>query len=399
MIAEEPPARFAQLFAVGISVGAFACLLPRLWMLFGEVLSGAQNVPAAHYLFSGLALACAVASSVAIAIYPGKRPRRVHILSILAILQLALSILVVPEMLPVSCALFSFVAVWWLSCATGLGVVCLVLAASGQPHVLASESGPAGIAHLPTILTTLQVGLGLTLGLSARSALHYENRVIIATRELKISALNAIQAAVAEERNRISHLLHDQLRHSLAVASINVEQLKQDTSDSESLARLGAIRSELQSVETSVDHLMIGLDEDLTVEALLVKLPQAISHPKIVTIRHGLAPFLAVEKAPQLESSLARALQELVTNAIRHADARVVCIELHRSAEMLRMSVVDDGSCERVPIAGKGLSLIQAKIGRWKGAVALDVEPAGGLRVAINLPLPLQDTHETPGDR
>ena len=55
------------------------------------------------------------------------------------------------------------------------------------------------------------------------------------------------------------------------------------------------------------------------------------------------ADGLDVELAPEVESALAMALREAVTNVVRHAGARTCRVTLVRHGTDLRLEVVDDG--------------------------------------------------------
>jgi signal transduction histidine kinase len=90
-----------------------------------------------------------------------------------------------------------------------------------------------------------------------------------------------------------------------------------------------------------------------------------------------------------------RVVQEALTNAVRHAQARHVWIELHRSDTALELVVRDDGVGFDVPgrlaqAANEGhLGLLgmRERVALLAGTVAVDSTPGHGTRIHVSLPL------------
>jgi two-component sensor histidine kinase len=87
-------------------------------------------------------------------------------------------------------------------------------------------------------------------------------------------------------------------------------------------------------------------------------------------------------------SSLAIVLNELVTNALKHAQAHKVSVELNAGARELGVVVADDGcGMAEPPGHGSGLMIVRAVVANELGG-HVRIEPAeAGTRVAISIPL------------
>ncbi|GAA2241882.1 hypothetical protein GCM10010430_24330 [Kitasatospora cystarginea] len=89
------------------------------------------------------------------------------------------------------------------------------------------------------------------------------------------------------------------------------------------------------------------------------------------------------------ESAALRLVQEAVANAVRHAGAETVTVELRHLPDRVRLLVRDDGAglpAERRPGPGLGLAGLEERIGRIGGRLTLDSVPGGGTTVAVEFP-------------
>jgi two-component sensor histidine kinase len=91
----------------------------------------------------------------------------------------------------------------------------------------------------------------------------------------------------------------------------------------------------------------------------------------------------------RMGSALALVLNELVTNAVQHARASHLRIDLARGDAEVRLRVTDDGQgLARAPSAGSGLRIVRAVVETGlQGELALD-SAMPGTRVAITVPVP-----------
>jgi two-component system sensor histidine kinase DesK len=98
------------------------------------------------------------------------------------------------------------------------------------------------------------------------------------------------------------------------------------------------------------------------------------------------APRLGLSPLPQeIESAVALALREAVTNVIRHARASACEVRLAAENGRLVLEVQDDG-CGGGFAEGAGLAGMRERIAALGGAV--ERRTAGGTRLSVAVPLP-----------
>ena len=87
---------------------------------------------------------------------------------------------------------------------------------------------------------------------------------------------------------------------------------------------------------------------------------------------------------------LFRVVQEALTNALRHARARTICVSVMTTAEGVELNVVDDGvgfiASERTK-SGLGLRSIHERVRFMHGHVSVDSRPGAGTKVLVRIPI------------
>jgi signal transduction histidine kinase len=212
-----------------------------------------------------------------------------------------------------------------------------------------------------------------------RQSLAASNAELEATREL------LARSARLAERIRIARDLHDLLGHHLTALSLNLEVASHKTA--------GEARERIATAQT-VTKLLLGdvravvgslrRDEGLDLPAALRKLADGIPRPRVHV---EASPALAIDD-PAVGEVVLRCAQEIVTNAVRHARAENLWIEVERSSQGIRIRARDDG-CGAAAIAhGHGLAGLRERVEQRGGAVSFDTAPGEGFRVDALLPLP-----------
>ena len=94
---------------------------------------------------------------------------------------------------------------------------------------------------------------------------------------------------------------------------------------------------------------------------------------------------------PAVEMALYRVAQEALNNAVKHAAARAVWIELQRLPHEVTCSVRDDGkgfdAARRPAVRGLGLIGIRERLSALGGSLRLVTRPANGTTIHAAIPL------------
>ena len=85
-----------------------------------------------------------------------------------------------------------------------------------------------------------------------------------------------------------------------------------------------------------------------------------------------------------------RAVQEALTNCVKHAGASRIEVAVHGGAQSLDVSVTDDGVGVAPARRGSGLGLlgIDERVRELDGSMDIRTSPGAGTTVTIHLPLP-----------
>ena len=101
----------------------------------------------------------------------------------------------------------------------------------------------------------------------------------------------------------------------------------------------------------------------------------------------------------RLGSAVAIALNELITNALKHAHARHVEVDILRHDSMVELVVVDDGcGIPAEPHAGSGLRIVQAVVANELGGRLRIASRETGTRAEIELPVQTARAAHAVGD-
>jgi signal transduction histidine kinase len=94
--------------------------------------------------------------------------------------------------------------------------------------------------------------------------------------------------------------------------------------------------------------------------------------------------------APESSLALFRVLQELLTNALKHAHAKHVEVRMAFLPERIQLSVKDDGAGfdPSAPRPGHyGLINLQERANKLGATVTIDTRPGAGVHVTFSVPL------------
>lgn len=204
----------------------------------------------------------------------------------------------------------------------------------------------------------------------------------------------AEQLAVLEERQRLARELHDSVSQSLysvslyadaarlAIADGEIEETVNNIQELRNMAREAMLDMRLLIFEL---HPPILEEEGLTV-ALQTRLES-------VEARSGIKTVFEVKEDRRLpihiESELYRIAQEALTNAVKHARAKVIQVQLHFSEKKFRMILWDNGigfdPKNTSHGGGLGLRSMQQRIQRIDGTMVIDSKPGEGTAITIEV--------------
>ena len=261
-------------------------------------------------------------------------------------------------------------------------------------------------AVAPEVALFLFGGIGVLLllgGALLAFFLIYQRRLI--GQQLALQTLqNAYQkellaaaiAAEERERERIGSDLHDGLGSSLSAAKLLLTQLNHPAAPAKTGEVVALIKGLLTDSLQDIRHISQNLHPAVLARFGLAEALHHLGRQSAPALPQGLP--VAVELTAALpydvELALYRIVQELVANALRHAQASRIMVQLQQQPQGLVLQVTDDGvgfDPARVPPrqpGGLGLKSLAARVSLLDATLHLDSTPGQGTRVRVEVPLP-----------
>jgi signal transduction histidine kinase len=219
-----------------------------------------------------------------------------------------------------------------------------------------------------------------------------EQRAARAERERE----NAARVAVAEERARIARELHDVVAHAVSVMVLQVGAVRHGMTDDHK-----EDREALQHVEQAGRTALAEMRRLLDAMRREDDQPELSPRPGLDRVRQllddvqaaGLDVRLDVEGDPVhlpagLDLSAYRIIQEGLTNALKHANAKHACVKVAYGRDHLEVTVRDDGRSRTAPDAvGHGLIGIGERVKVFGGDMTVGPVDGGGFALRARLPL------------
>jgi signal transduction histidine kinase len=241
----------------------------------------------------------------------------------------------------------------------------------------------------------LLILLSITLGILLAAALW---AFFLSRRNLRLRAEMREKVAVSSERSRLARDLHDTLEQGLTAIHLQLHGIgpSLDEASRETQKRLGAARQLVQQchseIRSSIWNLRSQALEHFDLGEALQRAAQSLflGSQTRIEMNHKKGE----RKIPHLISdNLLRIGQEAITNAVKHAEASLVRIELINTDQLVSLSVGDDGlgfSPTSAPDGATGhfgLTGMRERTERIGGRFSLTSQPGGGTTIRVVVPL------------
>lgn len=226
-----------------------------------------------------------------------------------------------------------------------------------------------------------------------------ERSITARTKEYFLSYLahlsDKVQLARSDERRRIARDLHDRIGHGLSATQLQLElyDLYRDTDPPAAAAKVDTAR---RAIQESI-HNLRSITSDLHCRepvtsltlALMAFAEAATPQDVDVSVRVG---GNESRIGPEVMDESFLILREALRNALRHAKASVVLVDVTVAQTELVASVTDDGVgfvVDDPPDAGGGMGLtaMAERAALLDGAVVVSSEPGQGTLVHYRVPL------------
>ncbi|PWT80987.1 MAG: hypothetical protein C5B57_11355 [Blastocatellia bacterium] len=221
-------------------------------------------------------------------------------------------------------------------------------------------------------------------------------RVVAEEAERQMRQLSQrVVATQEEERKNLSRELHDDVAQVLTALRMELGRIERARIPADN--RIGAAVAEcrrlVDQLFRTVRDLALGLRPSMLDDFGLQ--PALEWHTRDLTRRYGVDVEVSVHGdldvlPDHYRTCVFRAIQEALTNCVRHANARSVKVTVTGGINRLDVLVADDGIGLDPAQRRNGLGLrgIEERVKELHGTMSIDGAPGTGTRLAIQLPLP-----------
>jgi ligand-binding sensor domain-containing protein/signal transduction histidine kinase len=215
---------------------------------------------------------------------------------------------------------------------------------------------------------------------------------------LRLRQVRARFNAVLQERNRIARELHDNLAQEILGVSVQLEIVARLLNTSTEAARThldrarALVRSSIAEARRYVWDLRSQSLEERDLPTALAEMTRRLTAESGVQTQFQVGGTFR-PLPPQVENNLLRIGQEAVNNAVRHAQARTITVNLDFDVRGVRLSVKDDGrGFDRQSQANGsnghfGLVSMRERAEEMGGSVQINSSPGEGSEVAVSIPV------------
>jgi two-component system, NarL family, sensor histidine kinase DegS len=243
----------------------------------------------------------------------------------------------------------------------------------------------------PTAIEVLTLAWYLGLNIIVVYVLVYLNQQEVAAhREVVELQGDLKELAVIEERNRLAREIHDGLGASLSSLIIQAEYVTQLAKDAAVLAEVKEIKASAEEAIEELRRSLRMMREDFDIATGLEDYVKTFGERTQLNVRFECGGHLEGRLAPEPSLALFRVLQECLSNAAKHAEAKNVKVRLHFDDATIRLRVRDDGKGfdPSLPKPGHyGLINMRERANKVGGQVSIESEPGKGAEVTFSVPV------------
>ncbi|WP_045737255.1 sensor histidine kinase [Xanthomonas sp. MUS 060] len=288
---------------------------------------------------------------------------------------------------------------------SGLGSILMMVTAGVIPWMLPARIGVvwlllSQLAVLPVYHLIMQFPLFDSLmqsllyggfcmfifvtGLVARQQTQAREEQRQLNAELRATRALLAESARVNERTRISRELHDLLGHHLTALSLNLEVAGHITE--------GRAQEHVQQAHTLAKLLLTDVREAVSqlrdsgaIDLAAALRPLAERLPAL-QIQLQVEEPLTVED-PERAHVLLRCTQEIITNAVRHAQAHNLWIQVRRDGPHVVIQAHDDGRGCPTLLPGNGLRGMRERLSQYGGDLEIEASSGVGFRLRAVVPV------------
>ncbi|MBX2966913.1 MAG: sensor histidine kinase [Cyclobacteriaceae bacterium] len=214
--------------------------------------------------------------------------------------------------------------------------------------------------------------------------------------EKQLTATEAILKGEEQERARLAKDLHDGLGGMLSGIKYSFQNMKGNLilTPENALAferSIDMLDSSIREMRRVAHNMMPEILVKYGLNVALKEFCNEIDRSGVIRVKYQSIGMNDSSIEQTMAITVYRIVQELVNNAIKHAAASEVVVQLQRSEQLLSVTIEDDGrgfdTTSLQHAQGMGWSNIQNRVDFLKGKIDVDSVPDKGTSVLMEIPL------------
>ena len=225
-------------------------------------------------------------------------------------------------------------------------------------------------------------------------------------KEMERKMLSAMLEGQEKERKRLAKEIHDGIGPLMSTLKLNIDSVKNEMEGTAetTIQKMENMEQLVQEVATdirSISHaLMPSALKDFGLIPTLEQLCNKVNAAEKVKVQF-ISNQLNKKLKSKMELGLYRIAQELLNNALKYAQAKIIIIQLIGHQDQITLTVEDDGigfdkeQLGQLLETGIGLRNIKTRVQLLKGIFTLDTNPGHGVIATIEIPYSSTNTKKT----
>lgn len=232
--------------------------------------------------------------------------------------------------------------------------------------------------------------------LNINGALHdtfYVIDILNVTRTTKAldKATQSLLIGQETEKRRIAREIHDSIGQAISTVKMHLDYTlgqTQNSAVSRELIRISEMVSDISADLRNLSHdLMPGSLVDFGLVTATLQLIKRINQSQQVNVFFNKS-IADRDVSVDYELNIYRIIQELVNNALKHSQCKIIQIDLHLKRNNIILEVADDGVGSELPSEPNGIGLhnIKNRLASIKGKMSIHTSPREGFKAKITIP-------------
>lgn len=254
-----------------------------------------------------------------------------------------------------------------------------------------------------TVIALLATLTYIQLQRRKRNKLLYEASLTEIKSRHRLEIMDRLTEVQEQEKKRIAEQLHDEVGAMLSIAKLNINTLQEDvfTANSDAEKKLSVtkqIMGDISDTVRNISHALMPIAlEKYGFKKAIIDLLTAIKTANKINVEYVIEGLENTNLWPNnFTLSAYRIVQEIINNAIKHANASHLFVQLVELEHALTIYIEDNGKGinQNIDTKGAGMKLLESNIAYLSGKLEIKGQPNEGTFALIELPIPSNATDE-----